>query len=199
MTRVDAFVAEAAVQFEDAFKAAHHETLEVEFRRNAQVLIDVERIVMRDEGLGVGAARDRVEHRRFDFNEAVIFHEAANGAHGLKARGKTLAAFFVDDEVGVALTAAGFDVGEALVLVGKRTDGLRHQAQLLDAHREFALVGAEKRAFGSDDVAQVEALKKCIGFVADIGRCDEVLHFTREVAYGGKGGLAHHTLEHHAA
>ena len=199
MTCVDAFVAEAAVQLEDAFKTAHHKTLEIEFRRNAQVLIDVERVVMRDEGFGVGAARNRVEHRRFDFDEAVLFHEAANGAYGLKARSKALAAFFIDDEVGIALAAAGFDVGEALVLVGKRADGLRHQAKLFDAHRELALVGAEKRAFGGNDVAQVEALEKRVGFVADVCRRHEILHFAREVAHGGKGCLAHHALEHHAA
>ena len=64
MANRHAFVAEVAVDFKDAFKTADHEALQIEFRRDAQVHIHIERIVVRDKGLCIGAARDRVEHRR---------------------------------------------------------------------------------------------------------------------------------------
>ena len=38
----------------------------------------VQRVVVRDEGLGRGAAGDRMHHRRFDFEVAVRDHELAD-------------------------------------------------------------------------------------------------------------------------
>ena len=83
--------------------------------------------MVRDEGLCVGAARDRVEHRGFDLDEAVLLHVAADGRDGLKARQKACTTFLIDDEIGVALAVARLGVGEALVLVRKRPQALREQ------------------------------------------------------------------------
>ena len=44
MARGDAFVAEVAVEFVDALEAADEEALEVEFGRDAQIQINVERV-----------------------------------------------------------------------------------------------------------------------------------------------------------
>src|SRR5215210_6674197 len=46
----DAFVAEVAVQLINPLEAADEEALEVEFGRDAQIQVYVERVVMRDEG-----------------------------------------------------------------------------------------------------------------------------------------------------
>ena len=85
------------------------------------------------------------------------------------------------------------------MLVGERPQALREKPQRLDAHRKLALVRAEKRAFGGDDVAQIKGLEERIGFGADVVGAHEVLHAAREVAHGGKACLAHDALEHHAA
>ena len=74
----DAFVAETAVDLEHALEAADDEALEVELRGDAQEHRLVEGVVVGHERLGVGAARDRVQHRRLDLHEAVLDHEAAN-------------------------------------------------------------------------------------------------------------------------
>ncbi len=65
-----AFVAEVAVDFEHALEAAHHQALEVQLgamRRNISWSSALWCVV---EGLGIGAAGDGVQHRRFDFQEA---------------------------------------------------------------------------------------------------------------------------------
>ena len=199
MTNRHAFVAEVAVDLKDPFEAADDEALQIEFRRDAQVHVHVERVVMRHEGLGVGAARDRVEHRRFDFEEAVREHVVADRGDRLRAREEALARLFVHDEVDVALAIAHFRVAETLVLVGKRTDVLRHQTQFARADREFAALRAKERPPDGDDVAEVPGLEVGVGFFADVGGRDEVLHFAREVAHGGEARLAHDALQHHAA
>ena len=199
VTDGDAFVAEVAIDFEDALEAAHDEALQIEFRRDAQVHVHVERIVVRDERLGVGAARNRVEHRRLDLEEAVREHEAADRGDGLGADEEAVAGVLVHDEVDVALAVAHFGVDETLVLVGQRTDVLRHEAKLMGTDGEFAGLRAEERTLDGDDVAEVERLPGGIGFFADVALRDEVLHVAREVADGREARLAHDALGHHAA
>ena len=149
---------------------------------------------MRFEGFGVGTARNRVQHRRFHFHEAMCAHEFTHARNDLAAGFKAFAAFVVDDQVHITLAAALFGIAEPLMLVGERANGLRHEAQRFHAHGEFAAVRAEKRPFGGDDVSQVQGLKQGVGFVTDLRRGDEVLHRAREVAHGGKARLTHHAL-----
>jgi hypothetical protein len=86
VARREAFVAEVAVDLEDLLEAADDQALEVQLRRDAQELLHVERVVVGDEGLGRGAAGDRVHHRRFDFHEAVAGHEVADRRDDERAR-----------------------------------------------------------------------------------------------------------------
>ena len=71
-----AFDAEVAVDFVDAVDAADHEPLQVQFRCDAQVEIDIERVVMRDEGPRGRAAVEGLHHRRFDFDESFLLQLA---------------------------------------------------------------------------------------------------------------------------
>ena len=73
----DALVAEHPPDLEHPLEAADHEPLEVQLGRDAQVQVQVERVVVRDERLGRRAARDRVEHRRLDLDEAAVLEPAA--------------------------------------------------------------------------------------------------------------------------
>ena len=70
--RRDALIAEVAVDLVHALQAADDQALQVQLRRDAQVQIDVERVVMRDEGPRRGAAVQRLHHGRFDFDEAAL-------------------------------------------------------------------------------------------------------------------------------
>jgi hypothetical protein len=67
--RGEAFVAEVAVDLVDPLQAAHHQPLQVQLRRDAQVEIDIERVVVRDERPRRRAAVERLHHGRFHFDE----------------------------------------------------------------------------------------------------------------------------------
>jgi ribosomal protein L7/L12 len=125
----DALVAEVAVDLEHALEAAHQQPLQVQLGRDAQEHLLVQRVVVGDEGLGVGAARDGVQHRRLHLQEAVLDHEAADRADRLAARHEARArGILVGDQVDVALAVLLLLVGHAVELVGQRAQALGQQA-----------------------------------------------------------------------
>ena len=87
----DALVAEVAVDLVDTVEAADDQTLEVEFRRDAQGERDVERVVVGLEGARCGAAGDGVEHGGFDFEVAARVEEVADRAEDVGALDEGLA------------------------------------------------------------------------------------------------------------
>ncbi len=84
-------VAEVAIDLVHALEAADHQTLQIKLRRDAQIQIDVERVVMRDERPRHRAARDRLHHRRLDFQEVQRVEEIAQVLHQPRARPETSA------------------------------------------------------------------------------------------------------------
>ncbi|ABA50357.1 Hypothetical protein BURPS1710b_2724 [Burkholderia pseudomallei 1710b] len=199
VARRHAFVPEVAVDLEHALEAADDQALQVKLGRDAQEHLHVERIVMRDERLRGRAARDRVQHRRLDFHEIGVAHELADRRDRLRARAERRARLGRDDQIDVALAIARFLVGEAVELVGQRTQRLREQPQLRALHRQLALVRAKQHAARGDDVAQVPLLERVVRFGADIGGRHEELDLTRTVLHRREARLAHHALEHHPA
>ena len=85
------------------------------------------------------------------------------------------------------------------MLVGERTDALRHETNFLRADGEVARTGPEERAAAGDDVPEVKGLEGGVGVFAHFVHLNEVLHVARKVADGAEGGLAHDALQHHAA
>ena len=58
------------VHFEDLVEPADEQPLQIKLRRDAQVKIDPERLVMGPERFRRRAAGDGLQHRRFHFKEA---------------------------------------------------------------------------------------------------------------------------------
>ena len=54
------------------------------------------------------------------------------------------------------MPVALLDVGEAVVLVGRRAQRLREQRPAVDAHGQLAAPGAEGSALDAHDVAEVQ-------------------------------------------
>ncbi len=82
MAHGDAFVTEVTVDFEHALKTAHHQTFEVEFRRDAQVHIQIQRIMMRDKRTRRRTAEDHLHHWGFHFHKVAANHELTNTGRG---------------------------------------------------------------------------------------------------------------------
>ena len=133
MARRHALVAEHAVELEDALEAADEQALEVELGRDAQVEIDVERVVVGHERARRGAAGNRLHHRRLDLDEAARGEELAQELDDLRAAAKRRAHLLVGDQVEVALAVARLDVGQAMPLLRQRAQRLGEHAKLLGA------------------------------------------------------------------
>jgi hypothetical protein len=149
VTRRESFVAEVSIDLVHPLEPADHQTLEVELGRNAQVHVDVECIVMGDEGPCRRAARDRLHHGRFDFHEALRIEHVAQVAHELRTPAEHRPTRLVHDEIDVALPIARLGVGESMPLVGQRPQRLDEQTQRLHPHRELARARTEQHALGA--------------------------------------------------
>ena len=142
---------------------------------------------------GGRAAGDVMHHRRFHFQEAARVEPAAQRGDDARTRHEHLARLRRHDQVDVALAVALLDVGEAMELVRQRPQRLHQQAQLVDLDRQLAGLGAHRRAFGGDDVADVPALERVVGR-AQRRRLQEQLDTAAHVLHGGERGLAHDAL-----
>lgn len=78
VARVHTLVAEHAAQLVHLLKAADDQPLEMQLQRDAEVEVDVERIMMRDEGARIGAAGHVVQDRRFHLQKSALVEIAAD-------------------------------------------------------------------------------------------------------------------------
>ena len=79
MPGVDALVAEHATDLEYPLDAADHQTLEGQLERDAQVGVEIEGVVVRDERPGRGPALLQVQDRRLYFDEVLVLERATDG------------------------------------------------------------------------------------------------------------------------
>src|SRR5665213_1296644 len=118
-------VAEVAVDLEQLVgEAADQQALQMQLRRDAQIEIEVERVVMGDERLGRGAAGNSVQHRRLDLEIALLDEAAAHPGDDLAAPAQGGATLLAHDEVEIALAVARLDIGEAVEFLGQRQQRL---------------------------------------------------------------------------
>ena len=126
----DALIAEVAVQLIDFFKAAYDQPLQIKFRGDARVKIDVQRVVMRLERTRGGARGERRQHRRLDFDVAMLVEKASNLAHYFRAQLENFARCQITfiafkfqtagDQIGVALTLPNLRIVYAMHFVRHR-------------------------------------------------------------------------------
>ena len=149
-------VAEVLADLVDALEAADDQPLEVQLDGDAKVEVAVERVEVRRERQRRAAAVDRLQHRRLDLDEAALVEPGADRGDDLGPRHEDLARVLVRDQVELAVAEAGLDVGQPVVLLGRRAQRLGQQLVALELQRELAAAGAEDRAVGADQVAEVE-------------------------------------------
>src|SRR5882672_7832034 len=198
VARRDPLVAKVAVDLEHLLEPAHHEALEIELGRDAQIQVHVERVVVGLEGTGVRAAGDRLHHRRLDLEKALAGHEVAHRLHDAAADAKYVPRLLAHDEVDVALPVFLLLVGESVEFLGQGPQRLHQQAQLGDFHRQLARLGLEQGSVRADDIAEVVALEFLVLRLADAVARDVELHAPAGVLHRGEARLAHDALEHHA-
>jgi hypothetical protein len=160
MCGVDAFVAEDAADFVDAFDAADEESLEVKFKSDPEVEGHIEGVMVGDEGARCGAAGDGMEDGGFDFVEAVAAECLSDGVDDGGAFEHPREDAFGVDEIEVALSDEDFGVFEAVKFFGGLSEGFAEDVEFVNEDGDFAGVGAAEWSIDPDDVAIVEGAEK---------------------------------------
>ena len=135
---------------------------------DAHVHVDIEGIVVRDEGARIRAARDGAQNRRLDLHKADGVEVAAQIRDKLRTNFEVALGLGVDDQVHIALTVARFLIGQAVVLLRQGMQRLTEQRDLLGAHAHLAALGAEHLALDADDIADVVLLEAVIGLLVHL-------------------------------
>ncbi len=153
----DPLVAEDPADLKDTLEAPDHEALQIELGRDPQREVGVQRVVVGEEGLGVGPSGERLQHRRLDLDEAERVEDAPQVAHGRGARKERLARALVRPQVDLPLAVAELGVLHPPPLVTETDLARGEQHPARDEHRELAAAGAHDFAVCADPVAEVEA------------------------------------------
>ncbi len=199
MARREPFVAEVAVDLVHTLETADHQPFQVELRCDAQVHVDAERVVVRDERPGYCTARDRLHHRRLDLEEAPCIEHVAQETHEARALLEHRAAVLVHDQVDIALTIARLGIRKAVPFVGQGLQGLHQQTQPLHAHRQLAGLGAEQHALRAEDVTDIPAFEIVVRLLAERLALHEYLDLPGGVLELDEARLAHDASQHHPA
>jgi hypothetical protein len=197
---VDALVAELAAQLVDAVEAADDELLEVELGRDAHEEVEVEVVVVRDEGPGGRPSRDHVHHGRLDLDESALVKVPPHVVDDLRALLEGHADVVVEEEVEVALAVARLLVDEAVEGLGEHVQAGREDGERLGEDGQLALLALAGAARHADDVpaAHIVAREVVGGLVLRPRRVEHDLHLLAlavevvELELGRGGPHRHH-------
>ncbi len=137
------FVAEIAVDFKYLFHAADYQPFQIKLWRDAQIQRHIQRVMMRHKRPCGGAARNRVHHRRFDFQIIARDKKLAHRLDDFRACGENLTCVFVGDQIQIALAVFLFLIGQAVEFLRQRPQRFGQQLQAGYADRQLAGLGFE--------------------------------------------------------
>src|SRR5437588_1334584 len=112
---------------------------------------------MRREWTRQRAAVQRLKHRGLDLDKALGIEEPAQGRDHACAGNEQLPGLLVGDQVELAMTKAGFDVLQAVMLLRRGAQGLGEDGVRRHPQRELAALGRERHSVDTDQVAQIES------------------------------------------
>ncbi len=156
MARRQPLVAEHAPDLIDALEATHQQALQVQLKRDPQVEVAIERVVMRLKRTRVAAARNLLEDRTLHVDETPLVEQAADRGDDPGSRPKDVPYLRVGDEVHVSLPVADLDVLQAVPLLRHRPERLGQQLERLNLDRDLSSLGPKNGPDHPDDVADVE-------------------------------------------
>ncbi len=171
----EALVAEHTGEFEHPLDAADQEPLEVELGRDAQKELHVQRLVVGGEGLGVGAAVQRMQDRGLDFDETAGQQFPPNCLGQSASPQEPGADLFVGEEVHIPQSSPQLGIFQPFSLLGRVVERLGEQKDGISIHRGFALVGGLEFPLHEEKVPSIElaqqreiALGKAVLLKADL-------------------------------
>ena len=156
---VDPFVAPDATDLEDSLEAADDQPLEVQLGCDAEVEVEVERVVVRHERPCRRAAQLDAQGRCLHLDESAFFEESPDRGDRGEPDLEHTPRLGVHDQIDVALPEARVDVGQAVPLVGQRTQRLGEQLERADLDRQLASACGHHGALDTHPVAEIELVE----------------------------------------
>ena len=114
MLRRNAFVAKIAVDLVYAVESSDSQPFQVKLRRNPQIEINVQRVVVGDKRPRGRASGDGMHHWCFDFYVTTSVEKPAHFLNDARARHKHLTRFFIGDQVQIPLAVPQLDVRQTV-------------------------------------------------------------------------------------
>ena len=185
VTRIDAFVPEAAVHFIYAFETADEKPLQVQFRCNTQVYIHIKRIVMRNKR----TRGNIMEHRGFHFKEIFLIEIFANTLDNTRTHDESLCNFRIYDEVEIPLSVSCFFICKAMKFFRQRAERFGKERPFFYAYRNFTGMRREYVTLYADDIPYIEKFKEFIRFFPDDIFTEIELNFTAQIAEYAESGF----------
>ena len=181
MCAVHTLVTEVLAKLIHAIEATHDKALEVQLRSYSHVEVDVESVVVCDEGTRCRTTGDGLQDRSLHLEVATLVEEVTHCLHNLSALDEGILHMGVNHKVEVTLTIAHLRVCECvecltilLLYDGKGTYRLREHGKLLTVYRQLASVCEEGKALNADEVTNIEELleygvvERCVALGADV-------------------------------
>ena len=187
---VGALVSELTTKLVDALKTANKQALQRKLGCNAQVVLGVQSVVVRNERLCVCAAKNLLENRGLNLHVTVCLHELADDGDDLGALAEYVADLGVHNEVNVALAITNLAVGEAVELLWQRTQRLGEDLQRGHCQGKLAAARTHDSAGCADDVAKVEKTQELPVLLVKVVDAAEELNLAGIVLYHDKRNLA---------
>src|SRR5262249_5249029 len=109
-------VAKNAPDFINAVDPTNDNPFQVEFGRNPQIEVEIQRIVVGNKRPGRRSTVGGEKHPGFALDVAAFIKEAANAGNGARALAKDVGLFRMHDEIDVALPVEEAEIGNVVVL-----------------------------------------------------------------------------------
>ena len=171
----------------------------MQLQGDAQVQIDVERVVMRDERPGRRAPGDGLQAGGLHLAVALLVEILAHAADNLDPLLGPVEHFGAVDQVEIAMPQPEFDLLHSAPLVRMRQEGLAEVVNLVGEDRELAGLRQAQRAVHAEQVAEVELLCQGPAFFTHLTLADHDLNAARPILQLQEMRLAHAAAQDNAA
>ena len=159
---INAFVAETAADLIYFFESSHDQALEVKLGSDAQKIVGIERMVMRDKWARRRPSRQRLQHGRLHFEKSPRVKKSAHCLRQADAHERDRARLFIDDQIKIALPETLLDVLEAVPFLRKRLERFRDNAQRGKPQRRLSRTSLKRRSGRFDKISDVERLGQAV-------------------------------------
>mmetsp|Transcript_56 Transcript_56/g.189 ORF Transcript_56/g.189 Transcript_56/m.189 type:complete len:549 (+) Transcript_56:61-1707(+) len=150
---VDALVSEIPPDLVHPVHAPYHQHLQVELGGDAHEEVQVQLVVVSDEGTGGGPSRNHVHHRRLHLNEASEVEEASQKSDNLGPDAESDSHFLVDHQIQIPLSISDLLILQPRLCLRKHVEARGEERRLLGEHRQLPLLRLPREAPHPDNIS----------------------------------------------